>query len=411
MLTHPLGGIAASRHPVWMCGLRPFFLLVTITGPVLVCLWLAFLFFGLPLPAVAGGVLVWHAHELIFGFGLAAVAGFALTAVPEFTATASFDRPVVRTLAGLWLAGRLAFWNSGLLGSPALALSGLAHLGFLAGLGLVLFPRIWQAPERRHLAFLWVIASLTLGVAGFYFDALTGEYPGRWLYGCIGALMALIVVAMSRISMRIVNGAIEEAGVTGVEYRARPPRRNLAIFCIVLYTAVEFLAPSTRLGGWLALAAGAAILNLLNDWHVGRALFRRWPLMLYCVYGLMAGGYLVMGLSLVFGGGAVSAGRHLLTVGALGLNVFAVMCIAGRMHCGKALEEHPWVPTCAAMICTAALLRAGTALADGGGTTWLLGSSGLLWSGAFLLCAWRMAPLWLSPRADGGSGCEGIIDR
>jgi uncharacterized protein involved in response to NO len=391
-----------------MCAFRPFFAAAALAAPLFMGLWVAFLAAGLPLPAVAGGPFVWHAHELIFGFAFAAVAGFALTAIPEFTASAAFGRGPVRALAAAWLAGRAAFWASGALGLPALLLSALAHLGLLAGLFVLLAPRLWADPERRHLAFLWALLALAVCVAGFYFEALAGLPPARWLHAALGVLMILIIVAMSRISMRIVNAAIEEAGIAGVEYRARPPRRNLAIFCIGLYTAAEFLAPASRLAGWLALAAAAALFNLLNDWHVGRVLLRRWVLMLYGVYAFMAAGYALMGFSRVAGAGAFSAGQHLLTVGALGLSIYLVMCIAGRIHAGRGLDERPWVPLGAALIAAAALLRAGTAI-PGAAAGVMLALAGILWAGAYLVYAWHMLPLLAGERNDGGSGCEGLL--
>lgn len=397
MLSFPL----RAGHPLWMCGFRPFFLATMLTAALLIGLWLAFLTLDLPLPAVAGGPFVWHAHELVFGFTLAAVTGFALTAIPEFTHTAAIARRPVRILATLWLLGRAAFWGSGLLGLPALLLAALAHLGLLGGLAWLLAPRLWHDRERRHLAFLWSLAALAACVAGFYSEVLVGAHPARWLHAALGVLMMLIVVVMSRISMRIVNGAIDEAGVEGIEYRARPPRRNLAIFCIGLYTLVELFMPGTRLAGWLALAAAAALFNLMGDWHIGRSLFRRWPLMLYGVYAAMAAGYAAMGVALVLGGGFFNAGRHLLTVGALGLNIYLVMCIAGRMHCGRPLDERPWVPLGAAAIILAALLR----------SVDLHVAAGLLWITAFALGAWYLAPLWLARRADGGVDCEGLLDR
>ncbi len=158
--------------------------------------------------------------------------------------------------------------------------------------------------------------------------------------------------------------------------------------------------PDLRLTGWLALAAAAALLHLLNDWHIGRPLFRRWPLMLYGVYVAMAAGYALMGTSLVLGGGTFSGGRHLLTVGALGLNIFLVMCIAGRTHSGQPLDEGFWVPLAAALIVGAALLRAGSHHVV----------AGLLWTAAFALCAWHLVPLWLRPRDDGRTGCEGFVE-
>lgn len=404
---HPSFPLWHVAHPLWLCGFRPFFLLTALTAPLCIGLWSAFLGAGLALPEVAGGPFIWHAHELIFGFGLAAVAGFVLTGIPEFTDTAAFGAGAVRRLVGLWLLGRVMFWCSGLFGQGALLLAALAQLGLLGLLAAMLAPRLWRDPERRHLSFLWGLGALMLCVAGFYTDALRGAYPGRWLYAGLGVLMVLIVVAMSRISMRIVNGAIDEAGVVGEEYRARPPRRNLAMFFIGLYTVVEFLGLGDRIAGWLALAAAAAVFNLLNDWHIGRALFRRWPLMLYGVYVLMAAGYATMGLSLLLGGGAFSAGRHLLTAGALGLNIFVVMCIAGRAHCGLLPDERRWVPMGACMLLVAALVRAGAAWPGIDSRPWLV-VSGLLWGGAFVLYAWHMAPVFWSQRTDGGGGCDGV---
>jgi uncharacterized protein involved in response to NO len=404
--------VCAAGHPVWLCGFRPFFVLTAVAAPLLICLWLAFLALGLPLPTVVGGPFIWHAHELIFGFGLAAVAGFALTSIPEFTASGAVDRLTIRWLTGLWLLGRLAFWTSGLLGDIALAVSGLAHLVLLGLLAACLAPRLWRDPNRRHLSFLWSFGGLALGVVGFYGAALRGQPPGPWLHATLGVLMMLIVVAMSRISMRIVNNAIDEGTGDGetatVDYRARPPRRNLAILCIGLYTLAELLLPGSRISGWLALAAAAALLNLLNDWHVGRALLRRWPLMLYGVYGLIAAGYATMGLALILDSAGFSAGRHLLTVGALGLNIYVVMCIAGRTHSGYALDERRWVPIGALMLVLAAIIRAASAWSENASQA-LLAISGLLWAGAFLLYAWHMLPILLAPRPDHGLGCEGVM--
>lgn len=393
-------------HPVWMCGLRPFFLLTAWSAPLSMLLWLAFLGHGLPLPNVPGGPFVWHAHELLFGFALAAMAGFLLTVVPEFAGGPDFLPLPVRRLAFAWIVGRIAFWSSGLLGAPALAVAALAHLALLGGLAWLTAPRLWRDPERKHLAFLWAVVGFVVCVTGFYVDALRGESPARWLYATLGLFMMLIVVALSRISMRIVNHALEEAGTLGIEYRARPPRRNLAIFCIGLYTTAEFLLPGSRLSGWLALAAAAAVFNLMNDWHIGRVLFRQRPLMLYGVYVAMAAGYATMGSALVFETAAFSAGRHLLTVGALGLAIYAVMGIAGRAHCGQPFETRRWMPVGAALLAAAALVRA---LAAWPGANvplvWLV--AGLLWSAAFGLFAWYMTALLLSARADGLGGCKG----
>src|SRR5690606_21612367 len=137
-------------------------------------------------------------------------------------------------------------------------------------------------------------------------------------------------------------------------YRPRPPRRNLAIFTVALHAVVEFLAPGSAATGRVALAAAAALTNLRNDWHVGRAPTGRWPTMLYAVYWLMALGYAAMGAMLLAGATDLSAGRHLLTVGAMGLSIFAVLSIAGRIHGGRPLDTKPWTPIGAVLLVFAA---------------------------------------------------------
>ena len=402
-------GLLSLQHPVWMCAMRPFFLLTMGSAVLLIALWSAVLALGLPPPPVAGGALVWHAHELLLGFGLAAVAGFVLTAVPEFTDTASASPRTARHLVLLWLLGRAGFWLSGAVGvagRPALVLAALAHLGLLGGLLALLWPALRTVAGRRHHAFGWALAGLFLLVAGFYGDALRDAYPLRWLLALLGLVMVLIIVAMSRISMRIVNNAIDETGEGREPYLARPPRRNLAILCIALFTLAEFVQPGGRTSGWLACAAAAALCNLMGDWHVGRPLLRRLPLMLYAVYASMALGYALIGTALLAGGPGASAGRHLLTVGAIGLSIYAVICIAGRAHCGHPSDERSWVARGAVLIVAGALLRAGAAFVPDMAPV-LLGLAGLCWVVAFGLLCWRMPPVLWRVRPDGLWGCKG----
>lgn len=440
------GAESAQRHwsarvaarPLFMCGFRPFFLLTAFYAVLVLLLWGGFLGFGLAVPAVAGGPFVWHAHELMFGFGLAAVAGFVLTAVPEFTATPAFAPRVVVRFVLLWLAARAAFWLSGGLAVVAggwlggadghaaahwigHAPAALPNIGFACALLAAVAPRLWRDPERRQLGFLWGLAAMAVAVAGFHLDVLRGEYPMRWVLAGLGVMMTLVVVAMSRISMRIMNDALdaerarrlpahtlrhdEEAELELPSYRARPPRRNLAIAAIATYTVAEFLLPGSPITGWLGLGAAAAVFNLLNDWHVGRALFTRWAFFLYAVYWLLALGYLLLGLAHLGAPLAPSAGTHLLAIGAMGLSILAVLCIAGRTHAGHPLDERPWVVVAAVSIALAAVLRAASGLPDMPAFALQL-LAALAWVVAFTLAAWRLGVLFVAARVDGGTGCD-----
>jgi uncharacterized protein involved in response to NO len=396
----------ASRA-LFMCPFRPMFLAAATYSAVALALWVGFLSFGLPVPGVAGGPVVWHAHEMMFGFGLAAVTGFALTAVPELTGTAPFGSRMALRFASLWLAGRILFWLSGVLGPLPAAVAGVS---LPVALAATIGPRLLRDPDRRHPGFLWAILALAAAAAGFHADVLRGAYPMRWIDASVGAMMALVLVALGRISMRIVNDALDATHRDGgdvPEYLARRPRRNLAIAAIAGATLAEFVAPRSAVGGWLALAAAAAVLNVLNDWHVGRALLTRWAFLLYAVYWLMALGYAALGASALGADLPTTSGRHLLTAGVMGVSVFAVMCIAGRIHAGYPLDGRRWVAVAAGLIVAAAGARAISPLA-GDAARSLLALSGACWIGAYALAVAHLGVAWWRPRVDGATGCDEV---
>jgi uncharacterized protein involved in response to NO len=222
-------------------------------------------------------------------------------------------------------------------------------------------------------------------------------------------MMVFIVLAMSRISMRIVNDALAARGDPDIEYFARPPRRNLATFCIALFTVAEFMAPLSMVSGWIALAAAAAMFNLCNDWHVGRALLSRWVFMLYSVYWMIALGYALIGLAVLFGLVPPGAGRHVLMIGAMGLSIFVVLNIAGRVHAGIEPDTRMWVPIAATLLLLSALVRAGVGVIALP-AAWLITIAIVLWVLPFLIVLRLAWPVYTRPRSDGKAGCAGVHD-
>ena len=164
--------------PVLCCGFRPFFLGAALWAALAMALWMAMLGGLLPLGQAPLTGTAWHAHEMVWGFGMAAVAGFLLTAVPEFTATPEFARRDTALLFGLWLGARL-------LGLANLATTSTLLTALVAALNLALagvlawrsLPRLLRQAERPHQGFALALLAL-LGVeAGFWWAA---QPESRW---------------------------------------------------------------------------------------------------------------------------------------------------------------------------------------------------------------------------------------
>lgn len=396
-------------HALWQCALRPFFLAALLIALAVMGAWLLVLGAGLPLATAAHPR--WHGLALMLGMGTAAVAGFLLTAVPEFTAAPEFEEPLLRRGFVFWLPAALLPWLP-LPGAQAVA--ALAGALFLAWLMRQVWSRLWQQDGRPHLELAVGLLALQLALLGLAQALWRHQAAGPWLDALLLAFAALTILAASRISMRIVNRALDARRAAGLPvpdepYLARPPRRRLALTLLAAHAAAGVLLPQLpRVQGWLALAAAAALLALLGDWHVGRALLRRWPLALYAVYLALATGCALWGLGLLgLGGGFTSAGRHVVAVGGFGLAIFMVMAIAGRTHVGVALDERPWLPAAVALLLLGAGLRAAAAL---GGWWQALLAAGLAWMLAFGWMTAYSLPLWWGPRSDGRRGCQEPLD-
>ena len=404
--------VAHSTHPLWSCGFRPFFVLTSAGASGFLVVWLLVLSGAGPANwAPPGGVLLWHAHELVFGFGMAAAAGFLLTAIPEFTGAAPIAARPLMGLTVLWLAARAAYaLGQWLPPGVAVVLTAVPNLLFTAMLLARLAPALWRDPRRAHLGFAWTLGGLLLAQAGFFAALATGGDGLAWIHGAIDLTMILILLAGSRVSMSVLNGYIE-AGRPGApppsdDYLARPPRRYLAVFAIGACGVAQAGLGGGPVAGWAALAASAAVFNVLNDWHVGRSLFTRWALMLYACFWLIALGYGALGLAWLLDLWPASAGRHLLTAGAMGLSVFTIMSLAGRIHSGLWLDRRPWLPLAACALAIAALARAAAglpALAAGAGV--LILAAGAVWAAAYAVYLWHAWPALAGPRADGRAGC------
>src|SRR5690606_38375719 len=110
----PRGGVSTLRH-LGAKGFRPFFMLAGVFAVAVVPVWV-WSFTGGPTPQGALQGVTWHAHEMIFGFTVAVIAGLLLTAVENWTGRPTLRGPSLLAVAGIWAAARGALWWPGWVG-------------------------------------------------------------------------------------------------------------------------------------------------------------------------------------------------------------------------------------------------------------------------------------------------------
>ncbi|HIJ37838.1 MAG TPA: NnrS family protein [Rhodospirillaceae bacterium] len=387
-----------SGLPLWQAGFRPFFLLAGLQAVLQIPFWLAQVSGGLSL-GLTYSPWLWHGHEMLFGFGGAALAGFLLTAVGNWTGLPTPTGKPLKLLVAFWLAARLAFALAGWL--PAWV-AGLADLPFFPLLGFMVGRPLLRANQRRNLVALVVLAGLWL--ADLLILAEMSGIAALALHGLALALFLLVFmigVIGGRIIPAFTQSGLRSLGIERPQV-SRPGLDRLAIGLLATVVLAEAGAPGSPFAGVLCLAAAAAHLTRLVGWRGWLA----WRLPLLWVLHL---GYLWLPLGLVLVGLAAlwpsllsfELALHGLSAGAIGLMILAVMSRAALGHSGR-----PLIPTNATifaylLVWSGAGLRILGPLVDPEIGLW---ASGLAWSGGFALFVMVYAPICWSPRADGKPG-------
>lgn len=379
---------------VFSVGFRPFFLLAAVWAAVAVPVWVLAFTGAVQVPGAMPPA-VWHGHEMVFGFGQAVVAGFLLTAIPNWTGRMPLQGWQLAGLVLLWLLGRIAMLLSASLGPVAAGVLDLAFpLVFLAAVAReILAGRNWH-----NLPML-----LALGVlfAGSLLVHLGAPALGNRLG--VATLLMLISLVGGRIVPSFTRNwlARQQPGTPLPAGFGWPDRAALGL--TVLALASWALAPDTAPAPWLALAAGVALAVRLSRWR-GAATVRE-PLLgvLHLGYAWLAAGLVLLALPALIPALPASAAMHALTVGAIGTMTLAVMSRVTLGHSGRALVAGPGTVWAYGLVSLAALLRIGAPL----GGVWyapLVSCAGLAWSAAFALFIVLYGPALLSPRRSGKEG-------
>ena len=380
-------------------GFRPFFMAAAAWAAGGMALWLCMLGAAAAPPTLLAGT-AWHAHEMLFGYATAVLAGFLLTAIPNWTGRLPLRGWPLAALAGLWLAGRGSVLASAWTG-PWVAAT--IDVGFAAALVVVALREIAASRNWRNLVVVAGVAAVGLGNltmhaenAGWLAD---GGYG--WRLG-LGSFALLIAVVGGRIVPSFTRNWLAKRGAA----RLPAPLGRLdkaAVLAQLAATLAWVAVPDSRAAGGLLVLAGILALARLARWRGLATAGEPLLLVLHAGYAWLGVGLVALGAAGLTEAVPASAGMHALTAGAIGSMTLAVMARASLGHTGRDLTAGRMLTTAFAAVFLAAALRVGSTWA----ATWaedLLAASGLLWIGAFALFLARLAPVLVGRPLDGHGG-------
>jgi uncharacterized protein involved in response to NO len=374
-------------------GFRPFFLMGSLWSAAALLVWIVIFVAGGSLPS-RFDPLGWHVHEMLFGFVMATIAGFLLTAIANWSGRQPVNGALLALLASLWLFGRLVCLVSAFLPTWLAAAGDLAFPALLAG---VVAREIVAGRNWRNLAMIGAVTVLGIANLLMHLEAAGVSVPLGlgWRLG-----LAAVIVLISVVGGRIVPSFTRN-------WLAKRQTQNLpGPPGIIDWAALGTLhaglfgwafAPDFPPLGLLLLVSAAFNLWRLTRWRGAATAAEPLLLVLHVGYAWMVFGAALLGLSMLYADVPLTAAVHALTAGAIGTMTLAVMTRATRGHTGRELSADSVTSTIYVFVNLAAVMRVTAAF-------WsmpLLVGSACLWIAAFAGFVLWYSPMLLRPGNNG----------
>ena len=386
--------IAPARGwPLLRLGFRPFYLGAALFSMLAVPLWIAALL-GTVTLNLSVAPLLWHAHEMLFGFAVAVIVGFLLTAGKAWTGLATPRGGVLAALALLWLTARVAAF--------------LAPYAVYAALDLLLLPLVaailvsvlLRAGNRRNLPLVAILVLLALVNLGFHLAVLglLDIPPVRALH----AGLALIVMIECVMAGRVIP-AFTMSALPGLKLRTPRRLEQLTLAATALALALWVLLTPNVVTA--AAFGSAAVLHAVRLWQWQSWRTRARPILwvLHLAYAWIPIGFLLLAWAQV-GGVTASAGVHALAVGATGGLVIGMLTRTARGHTGRPLRASKLEVAAYFLVASAAVARVVMPLvAPLHFVPWLIVAA-TAWAAAFGIYLLIFAPWLVTSRLDGKDG-------
>ena len=382
----------SSGFALWQIGFRPFYLLASAFAALSIGLW-ALQFAGwLVHPYLQGPM--WHAHEMLFGFTLAVVVGFLLTAGRNWSNRPTLSGAPLAALAALWIAGRV------LVLTPFGWAAAFANAAFPLAAAIALAIPFIAARNRRNYFFVGLLGLMSVAVLMVHLAQLGVVRLPAWvgIRLALDGVLFIMAVMAGRVIPMFTNNGVPGAGATH-----QPLIEKAALGSVLALLAADALQLD---GAALAVIAGLCAAAHLARW----LLWRPWTTLRAPLVWVLHAAYAWIPVHLAlralapFGWFAPSLATHALTVGAAGGLIIGMMTRTARGHTGRPLRAARIDVACYTLVLAAAVLRVLLPLAAPALTVHAVLCSAALWSIGFGLYAVHYWPILTRARADGKPG-------
>lgn len=345
----------STGHPIWELAFRSFFLMAAIFAVVAITVWWLLLSGWLTMQPVLNGI-VWHGHEMLFGFVALIVAGFLLTAVQTWTGLSSLKGKPLIILLLFWLLTRVSFWLSFLSTDLAILLAVISSALWWLGVITAFARLVWRSRNQRNYQFIWMLFILLLLQQGTLYAVWQGDIglALHWLDVTVLTFLLLI----NQIAARVVPFFTQRALQLSFPQTLRLDKVLTILFVLIIILFVIDYWFEVRLGLFVILCLGAGLHCWRSMIWFKSALLQQ-PLLwsLHLAYAFISLGLVILALSFYFESITKSQALHVLTIGAIGGVILAMIARVSLGHTGRALKLNFIMPYGLGMIFLSAIAR------------------------------------------------------
>ncbi len=385
--------------PVLRLGFRPFFLAAGIFAIVSMAIWMAS--YANPVAFQFSGLTpnLWHAHEMMFGYTMAVVAGFLLTAIKNWTGLEVLRGKALAVLFSLWLLARL-LPLSGL--NLPLVFTAAADIGFMFMLAIVCLRPVLKIKQYKQLGIIAKLVLLMLCNISFYLGVTGVLTDGiQWgLYSALYMIIALILVMMRRVMPMFIKNGIDGE----VEIKNHTWLDNASLVLLVVLWLADVFTTYTLLTSITAALLTVLHIIRLAGWYTPKIWPKPLVWVLVVAYGFIITGFALKAAELPF---AISPflSVHAFSVGGIGLVTIGMMSRVSLGHTGRDVFNPPASIFWAFLaLIIGVIARVVLPLFNMELYVYWIAVSQVMWMLAFAIFVFLYAPMLVTARVDGKDG-------